>query len=180
MFRNLVVGVLAVAVLAVAPLLETPKSQLDIFGYRDGSLALPAMDGEAIHRSLVAALEPDRVADALAPRWGPMAARAASGDGEMVRRVVQVDTIAHDHVRIRVAAKDPAVAAHIADEIVRGVRAANTRERLLIRSETTGGRLVLLLQAAAVVALLWCVASAGWRGVRSLSRLRLPEAVASR
>ena len=180
MLRNLLAGVLGVAVLVVAPLVGTPKSQLDFLGYSDAPMALPAMDGEAIHRSLVTAFEPDRVADALAPRWTPMAARAAPGDGEMVLRVVQVDTIAADHVRVRVATKDPAVAAHITDEIVRGVHVADARERLLIRSETTGGRLVLLLLAAAVVALLWCVVSAGWRGVRSLNRSRLPVAAASR
>ena len=108
-----------------------------------------------------------------------MTARAAPGDGEMVLRVVQVDTIAADHVRIRVATNDPVVAAHITDEIARGVHVADARERLLIRSETTGGRLVLLLQTAAVAALLWCVVSAGWRGVRALSRSRLPSAAAS-
>lgn len=138
-FFGIVIGL---ALLLAAPQWAMPAIQIDLYGTPGSQVSSVKLSVD--EAALAQRFGDGRLRDALRPQTFGTA--FAADRAPEVLRVVSVATIGPEHVRIRVAARDKEVAVAIADEIAAGIQLPGFTERLMLRSETTGGRMVLVAQ----------------------------------
>ncbi|MCF3936627.1 hypothetical protein L1787_24860 [Acuticoccus sp. M5D2P5] len=144
------VGGLVAAGLFGARWVERPVAQLDLF--TNGPAAAPSLREPGVHREVTEVLDrlgPDRVAAMLRPARGT----ATAGEAPTVKvlRAVEVTSVAADRIRIRVGVSDLDAGHAVAAGVGAAFLAGGLQERLRLRSETTGGRALLMLNLLAVV-----------------------------
>ncbi|WP_108663133.1 hypothetical protein [Acuticoccus kandeliae] len=143
------VGLVAVSLVG-SRWLDRPMAQLDLFTH--GPVAVPSLDGEDVRaavKDVVARLGEDRVAAMVRPVAG--AAVAGTAPEMQVLRTVEVKSLAPDRIRIRVGVSDIAAGHEVADGIRGAFIAGGLKERILLQSESTGGRAVLVAQFLALI-----------------------------